>query len=51
MTNEPLDSFPHAKDEPAAGSKALLLVFWAYVTIPLAWGVINTLTQAAKLFK
>ena len=27
-----------------------LVVFWAYVLIPLAWGVVNTLTQAMKLF-
>ncbi|GLU34729.1 oxalate:formate antiporter [Trinickia caryophylli] len=27
-----------------------LVVFWAYVLIPLAWGVINTLRQALKLF-
>lgn len=31
-------------------SKALVAVFWAYVLIPLAWGVINTLQQAVKLF-
>ncbi|WP_206952387.1 MFS transporter small subunit [Trinickia acidisoli] len=27
-----------------------LIVFWAYVLIPLIWGVVNTLTQAMKLF-
>ena len=27
-----------------------LIVFWAYVLIPLAWGVVNTLRQALKLF-
>jgi hypothetical protein len=32
-------------------SKAKLAVFWLYVTLPLAWGVVNTLTQAMKLFK
>jgi hypothetical protein len=32
-------------------NKAMLLVFWLYVMSPLAWGVINTLTQAMKLFK
>lgn len=31
-------------------SAASLVVFWAYVLIPLAWGVVNTLTQAMKLF-
>jgi hypothetical protein len=32
-------------------SKAKLAFFWLYVTIPLAWGVVNTLAQAVKLFK
>lgn len=27
-----------------------LVAFWLYVTVPLVWGVINTLTQAMKLF-
>jgi hypothetical protein len=27
-----------------------LAIFWAYVLIPLAWGVVNTLIQAMKLF-
>lgn len=31
-------------------NKGLLVLFWAYVLIPLAWGVTNTLTQAVKLF-
>lgn len=31
-------------------SAATLFVFWAYVLIPLTWGVVNTLTQAMKLF-
>jgi hypothetical protein len=31
-------------------NKGMLVVFWAYVLIPLAWGVVNTLTQAMKLF-
>jgi hypothetical protein len=33
---------------PASAAK--LAVFWAYVLIPLAWGVVNTLLQAMKLF-
>jgi hypothetical protein len=32
-------------------SKAKLAVFWLYVTLPLAWGIVNTLSQAMKLFK
>ena len=31
--------------------KAKLAIFWLYVTIPLAWGVVNTISQAMKLFK
>ncbi|AJY09244.1 oxalate:formate antiporter [Burkholderia dolosa] len=31
-------------------NKAALAVFWLYVLIPLAWGVVNTLTTAMKLF-
>ncbi|WP_116136329.1 MFS transporter small subunit [Trinickia diaoshuihuensis] len=31
-------------------SSARLILFWAYVLIPLAWGVVNTLRQAMKLF-
>lgn len=31
-------------------NKLMMVVFWLYVLIPLAWGVINTLTRALKLF-
>ncbi|CAG4887143.1 MFS transporter small subunit [Paraburkholderia saeva] len=31
-------------------NKVKLVVFWAYVLIPLTWGVVNTLIQAMKLF-
>ncbi|MGA3249764.1 MAG: oxalate:formate antiporter [Paraburkholderia sp.] len=34
--------------QPASTVK--LAVFWLYVLIPLAWGVVNTLLQAVKLF-
>ncbi|SPB15513.1 oxalate/formate antiporter [Caballeronia novacaledonica] len=37
--------------EAHPANKGLLLLFWAYVLIPLAWGVTNTLTQAIKLFQ
>jgi hypothetical protein len=30
---------------------AKLAIFWIYVIVPLAWGVVNTLMQATKLFK
>ncbi|WP_436229812.1 MFS transporter small subunit [Caballeronia sp. LjRoot29] len=32
-------------------NKLLLGVFWIYAIVPLAWGVINTLVQASKLFQ
>jgi hypothetical protein len=32
-------------------SKVKLAIFWLYVTLPLAWGVVNTISQATKLFK
>ncbi|MCC8403953.1 oxalate:formate antiporter [Paraburkholderia sp. MMS20-SJTN17] len=31
-------------------NKTMLVVFWLYVMVPLAWGVFNTLSQAMKLF-
>lgn len=31
-------------------SPVRLVVFWAYVLIPLAWGIVNTLRQALTLF-
>ncbi|MCA8348440.1 MFS transporter small subunit [Burkholderia cepacia] len=31
-------------------NKAALAAFWLYVLIPLTWGIVNTLTQALKLF-
>ncbi|HEY3597238.1 MAG TPA: oxalate:formate antiporter [Paraburkholderia sp.] len=36
--------------QPHPTNKAKLGVFWLYVLIPLAWGVVNTLLQAMKLF-
>jgi hypothetical protein len=29
----------------------LLIVFWAYVSVPLAWGVYSTLVKAMALFR
>jgi hypothetical protein len=29
----------------------LLILFWLYVSIPLAWGVSSTLQKALTLFK
>ncbi len=27
-------------------NKVMLAIFWLYVTIPLAWGVVNTISQS-----
>jgi hypothetical protein len=43
-------STAHIQTAPQT-SKAKLAIFWLYVTLPLAWGVINTISQAMKLFK
>ena len=40
----------NAKQSTPQTSTASLIVFWAYVLIPLAWGVVKTLKQAVKLF-
>lgn len=34
-----------------AGSAILMLLFWAYVLIPLTWGVFNTCKKAMALFQ
>lgn len=36
---------------PERGSWLLVLVAWALVGIPLAWGVYRTLLTAVKLFR
>jgi hypothetical protein len=41
---------PKSEVAAAPANKLLLVVFWIYVLVPLAWGVFNTLAQAAKLF-
>lgn len=40
----------HPSLESHPTNRIALVVFWAYVLIPLAWGVVNTLRQALKLF-
>jgi hypothetical protein len=30
---------------------ALVVIFWLYVIVPLAWGVSSTLAKAAALFQ
>ena len=36
--------------EERVGSPLQVGLFWAFVGIPLAWGVVETLIKAAKLF-
>lgn len=38
-----------ATPEMDTGTKIKLGVFWAFVGIPFAWGVIETLLKASKL--
>jgi len=40
----------HHEDVSAANTIKLVFA-WSFVGIPLIWGVYNTLTQAALLFK
>jgi len=37
--------------EPAQNHLLLLVLFWAYVMVPLAWGVFQTFKKAAALFQ
>jgi len=38
--------------EPVSGAnKVKLVLAWAFVSIPLIWGVFNTLDKAAQLFR
>jgi hypothetical protein len=46
--NAHIDQNRELNGEPT--NKLLLGVFWIYVLVPLAWGVVNTLVQAMKLF-
>jgi len=36
---------------PASGNSLKLLLAWGFVGIPLAWGVIETIINALKLFQ
>jgi hypothetical protein len=33
------------------GNGWLLIVFWLYVGVPLAWGVVSTIGKSMALFK
>lgn len=38
-------------NEADGGQLAKLVILWAVVGIPLAWGVLGTLSNALKLFQ
>jgi hypothetical protein len=38
-------------DDAKPSNPALLVVFWLYVGVPLAWGVWSTLQKAMALFQ
>jgi hypothetical protein len=40
-----------ASSDTDSGNAINLVLAWAFVGIPLAWGVIETLTNALKLFQ
>lgn len=39
-----------ANQEPPSSSKVLVVLFWGYVTVPLAWGVYETSKGVVDLF-
>ncbi|MCW2713934.1 MAG: hypothetical protein JWN88_981 [Frankiales bacterium] len=41
---------PTTQDRPGGGMKARLAVAWAFVGVPLAYGVFETAKKAAALF-
>lgn len=43
-------SQPEARVQAFWKDRVLLVVFWAYVLIPLAWGVYSTAQKALMLF-
>jgi hypothetical protein len=43
-------SLPEAKASVTWKERALLIAFWGYVLIPLAWGVYSTAQKALMLF-
>lgn len=45
-----MNSHYSTADENRRTNPVLLVIFWLYVGIPLAWGVSSTLQKAAALF-
>lgn len=41
---------PQREEHQSSSSWGLVVLFWAIVLIPLAWGVYETLTSVAALF-
>lgn len=39
------------QNQPKQGASAALLLAWAFVGVPLAWGVFMTLRNALALFQ
>ncbi|MBA2375956.1 MAG: oxalate:formate antiporter [Actinomycetota bacterium] len=37
-------------EEPSSSSKVLVILFWGYVSLPLAWGVYETSKGVVALF-
>lgn len=44
------DGQARTDEEPSSSSKVLVILFWGYVTVPLAWGVYETSIGVVDLF-
>ncbi|MGO8917161.1 MAG: hypothetical protein ACLQJR_14745 [Stellaceae bacterium] len=42
---------PSNASQPGSGNGVKLILAWGFVGIPLAWGMIETLKNALKLFQ
>ena len=42
---------PAHHEDVSAANKIKLVLAWSFVSIPLIWGVFNTLAKASLLFK
>lgn len=42
---------PTHHEDVSAANKIKLVLAWTFVSVPLLWGVFNTLEKAALLFK
>ncbi len=48
--SEESQSQAQGNEEASSSSKVLVILFWGYVALPLAWGVYETSTGVVDLF-